>query len=727
MQARERDVAGTQAASVSGSLFRSVATTLAAKSLAIVGASERARWPSEIFRNLREFGYPGRIALVNPRQKSVFGQRCFPSLRALPEPVDHALVIVPAPEVPDVLTAAEETGVGSATVYASMLGDGDAPESKARGAWLEEFTAKSRLRVAGPNCMGAYSYRERLFGYPNTDLCRLAPGPVACIFQSGGLLQFWMKAAAERGLRYSYCITSGNEPDLGLADYLNFVIDDPHTRQVVLFVEGIRRPQAFMHAAGRALAMGKPILAIKTGATAQSQAASQSHTGAIAGDYAAYLAMCDRYGIINHRSLDDLVETALAFEGGRLPRGPRIGFVTNSGATVDLLYDYAEAESAAIPDFTEETKAALLPLMQAGITPRNPLDVGIPSTLEVAAKLCETAARDPNIDMVAWTSPMPRTGEPWGDPAALRQLLDKTDKPIVAFGRVIQQLSDEQLALHQAAGFPFLQGIEPTIRALGGLWFHAARRGRLPAMPARAPPSDLSPATLQATLARYGIALPESYAAANAAEAASAAERIGFPVALKIRSRDVLHKTEAGGVALDLQNREAVQAAAEALMASVRTAQPSARIDGFLVQEMVAGVEAIVGARSDAFYGPLLLIGAGGVLVELVEDASLRLLPVSSDEVAAMIDDLRLARSLAGFRGGPAADRAALEAAAVALGRFFLDHRARIKELEINPLIVRAAEPIRDRRARASKPGKDATGAIAVDVRVLWQEGAETV
>jgi acetate---CoA ligase (ADP-forming) len=725
MQARERDVAGTQAASVSDSLFRSVATTLAAKSLAIVGASERARWPSEIFRNLREFGYPGRIALVNPRQKSVFGQRCFPSLRDLPEPVDHALVIVPAPGVPDVLTAAEETGVASATVYASMLGDGDAPESKARGAWLEEFTAKSRLRVAGPNCMGAYSYRERLFVYPNTDLCRLAPGSVACIFQSGGLLQFWMKAAAERGLRYSYCITSGNEPDLGLADYLNFVIDDPHTRQVVLFVEGIRRPQAFMHAAGRALAMGKPILAIKTGATAQSQAASQSHTGAIAGDYAAYIAMCDRYGIINHRSLDDLVETALAFEGGRLPIGPRIGFVTNSGATVDLLYDYAEAESAAIPDFTEETKAALLPLMQAGITPRNPLDVGIPSTLEVAAKLCETAARDPNIDMVAWTSPMPRTGEPWGDPAALRQLLDKTDKPIVAFGRVIQQLSDEQLALHQATGFPFLQGIEPTIRALGGLWFHAARRGRLPATPARAPPSDLSPATLQATLARYGIALPESYAAANAAEAASAAERIGFPVALKIRSRDVLHKTEVGGVALDLQNRESVQAAAEALMASVRTTQPSARIDGFLVQEMVAGVEAIVGARSDAFYGPLLLIGAGGVLVELVEDASLRLLPVSSDEVAAMIDDLRLARSLAGFRGGPAADRAALEAAAVALGRLFLDHRARIKEIEINPLIVRAGEPIRDRRAMASKPGKDATGAIAVDVRVLWQEGAE--
>jgi acyl-CoA synthetase (NDP forming) len=709
MQARERDLAGSEAASAAKSLFRSAVSTLQAKSLAIVGASERARWPSEIFRNLREFGYGGRVALINPRQKEVYGQRSFPSLRDLPEPVDHALVIVPATAVADVLVAAEETGVASATVYASMLGDGDDPESKARGAWLKDFTAKSRLRVAGPNCMGAYSYRERLFGYPNTDLCRLAPGPVACIFQSGGLIQFWMKAAAERGLRYSYCITSGNEPDLSLADYLNFVIDDPHTRQVILFIEGIRRAQAFMHAAGRALAMGKPILAIKTGATAPSRAASHSHTGAIAGDYAAYLAMCERYGIVNFRSLDDLVEAALAFDGGRLPKGPRIGFVTNSGATVDLLYDYADTEGAAMPDFTDETKAALLPLMQQGITPKNPLDVGIPSTLEVAAKLCETAARDPNIDMVAWTAPMPRKGEPWGDPAALRQILDKTDKPIVAFGRVIQQLSEEQLADHRAAGFPFLQGIEPTIRALRGLWFHAARRGRLPPTPPPAPPSDLSPATLEATLARYGITLPRSQVVATAAEAASAAERIGFPVALKIRSRDILHKTEVGGVALDLHDRDAVEAAAEALTASARAAQASARIDGFLVQEMVAGIEAIVGAHNDPLYGPLLLVGSGGVLVELVEDAALGLLPVAAEEVGAMIDGMKLARRLAGFRGGPAADRAALEAAALALGRFFLDHRARIKEIEINPLIVGARK----------------AGAIAVDVRVLWQEGTE--
>jgi len=687
------------------SLFRSTVSTLQAKSLAIVGASERARWPSEIFKNLREFRYPGRIVLINPRQSQVFGQPCLPSLRDVGATIDHALVIVPAAAVPGVLLDAEAAGVKSATVYASMIGDGEDPESLKRGAWLKEFTAGSRLRVAGPNCMGAYSYRERLFGYPNAELCQLAPGSVACIFQSGGLIQFWMKAAAERGLRFSYCITSGNEPDLGLADYLNFVIEDAETRQVVLFIEGIRRPAAFMHAAGRALAMGKPILAIKSGATAMSQAASQSHTGAIAGDYAAYLAMCERYGIVNCPSLDDLVETALAFDGGRLPKGPRIGFVTTSGATVDLLYDYAEAEGAAMPDFNNATKAALLPLMQAGISPRNPLDVGIPSTLDIAAETCATAAADPNIDMVAWAAPLPRKSDAWGDVAPLRALLGRTDKPVVAFARVISQVDELQVSSQKAAGFPFLQGILPTIRALNALWFHAARRGRAPQLPPATRQSHLSPATLYATLAQYGIVMPKSEAVANIAEALAATERIGFPVALKIRSDEILHKTEAGGVALDLRTSDEAQRAAKTLLAKAQQTHPEARLRGFLVQEMVTGVEAIIGARTDPFYGPLLLIGTGGIEVELARDVALRLLPVTADDVKGMLGELKLSKLLASFRGQPAADAGALAETALALGRFLLDHRGAIEDIEINPLMVR----------------RNGSGAVAVDVRVAWR------
>jgi acyl-CoA synthetase (NDP forming) len=687
-------------------VFRSPASVLQAASVALVGASERGKWPRLIYDNLRSFGYAGRVLLVNPRQSEVYGERCFPSLRALPQPVDHAIVIVPAAGVADVLTDAQSAGVKSATIYAGAVGDGEDPESKKRGAWLKAFLADAKLRLAGPNCMGAHSYRERLFAYPNTELCRVPPGSVACVFQSGGTLQFWLRTGADRGLRFSYGITSGNEADLDLADYLNFLVDDPHTRIITLFIEGIRRPAAFMHAAARALAAGKPILAIKTGATVKSQAAAQSHTGVIGGDYAAYLAMCERYGICNCRSLDDMVETALAFQGGRLPKGPRIGFVTTSGGTVDLLFDYAESEGSVIPEFTDATNTALLPFLQDSIVPKNPLDLGIPSTLQHAASVCEVVARDPNVDMLAWAAMLPSKAGAWDGVEALHGLLGLTGKPIVGFGRMNYQMQPESVAAQEAAGFPFLQGLEPTLRAMNALWFYAKRTGRRPASPPSAPASDLSPANLEATLARYGIALPASRAVATAGEAEAAAEAMGFPVALKIRSPDILHKTEAGGVMLDLRSRAEVREAAGALIAGARATHKDARIEGLLVQQMASGIEAIIGARSDPLYGPLLLVGAGGVLVELARDVSLRLLPVAGAQVSAMIDGLKLKQLLAGYRGRAAADRGALEQAALALAQFYLDHRARIADVEINPLLI------------------GASGAVAVDVRVIWRDGA---
>jgi acetyltransferase len=686
-------------------MFRSPASVLAPSSVAIVGASERGHWQGMIYRNLRNFKYPGRVYLVNPRQQQVWGEPCFPSLREIPERVDHAMVIVPAVAVADVLLDADAASVSSATIYAAAMGDGNDPASKKRGAWLKDFLGKSNIRLAGPNCMGAHSYHERLFAYPNTELGRFPAGSVGAIFQSGGTLQFWLRTGADRGLRFSYGITSGNEVDLDLADYLNFLVDDPNTRQIALFIEGIRRPQAFMQAASRALEAGKPIIAIKTGATQKSRAAAQSHTGAIGGDYAAYLAMCDRYGIRNCSSLDDMLETALAFDGGRLPKGPRIGFVTTSGGTVDLLYDYAEQEAAVMPDYTPQTLKDLMPFMQEGIEPKNPLDLGIPMGLKHAAGVCDVVSRDPNVDMIAWASMLPNKAGAWEGVEELQNLLKRTDKPIVGFGRMSYLMAPEAVEAQKSAGFPFLQGLVPTLRALNALWFHAQRRGRRPPVPPPAPPSDLSPEMLDATLARYGIALPKSRAVATAAEAVAAAEAIGFPVALKIRSPDILHKTEAGGVVLDLRSGEAVQRAADGLVAAARSAQAGARIDGFLVQEMVSGVEAIIGARSDPLYGPLLLVGAGGVLVELAKDAALSLLPVTAGELSAMVDGLKLNKLLTGFRGRPDADRAAIESTALALAQFYLDHRARIEDIEINPLMVRPK----------------GQGAVAVDVRVIWR------
>jgi acyl-CoA synthetase (NDP forming) len=230
----------------------------------------------------------------------------------------------------------------------------------------------------------------------------------------------------------------------------------------------------------------------------------------------------------------------------------------------------------------------------------------------------------------------------------------------------------------------------------------------VPAVPGPASASDLTPATLDATLQRYGIALPRSRAVATAEDAANDAAEIGFPVALKIQSADIVHKTEAGGVILNLASRNDVLGAADTLVKAACAAYPNAKIDGFLVQEMVSGIEMIVGARSDPLYGPVLLVGSGGTLVELVRDATMRLLPVGPSDIGTMIDGLKATQLLAGYRGKSPADRKALETAALALGRFYLDHRARIEEIEINPLIVRSQ------------------GAVAVDVRVAWRDAKET-
>ena len=689
-------------------LFRSPETVLRPKSVAIVGASDRGRWPRNIFNSLNEHKFDGPVYLVNPRQKEVYGQRAWPSLRELPEPIDHAVVIIPAAGVQSVLEDAEARGLKSCTIYAGGVGDGENPASKARGAWVREFVKRTNIRIAGPNCMGAFSFPERMFAYPNEEVARYPQGPVGVVFQSGGTLQFIMRTGGARGLRFSYGISSGNEIDLDLADYLDFLVRDEHTKQIVLFIEGIRRPDAFMDAAGRALAAGKPIIAIKTGATAKSASAVASHTGAIAGDYAGFRAMCERFGIVVANSLDDLVETTLAFQCGRQPKGPKIGFVTTSGGTVDLLYDYTEFEGTPLANFSDETNKAIRPFMQDEIEPKNPLDVGIPSTMQAAADLCEIVGKDADVDILAWANNPPNKKSAWPDRDCIKTMVERVGKPVIGFSRMSYNMGPEAVELQAEVGIPFLQRLQESLRAMNALWFHASRSGKLPAIPGPAPKSDLSPDNLDAVLARYGIAGPKSKVVATAADAAAFATEIGFPVVLKIQSRDILHKTEAGGVVLDLRNADAVLAAADQLVKSAKAAYPNAVIDGFLVQEMVSGVEAIAGARSDALYGPMLLVGSGGVMVELLADVKLSMLPVEASSVSGMIDGLKLAKLLVGYRGKPAADRTAFEKSAAALGQFYLDHREKIADVEINPLIVRP----------------QGRGVVAVDVRVIWKDQA---
>ncbi len=532
-----------QAATADG--LKSPKSVLAAQSIAIVGASEKGRWPTQIFNNLKKLGYKGQVYLINPRQTEIYGERCYPSLKDLPAPAEHAAVLVPTPAVQSVLEDAAASGVRSATIYAAGFGEGSDPDSAERGEWLRNFIARSQVRISGPNCMGSFSYRERLFAYPHAALCELEPGPVGLVFQSGGNLQFYMQSGGDRGLRYSYAVSTGNEPDLNLADYVNFLVDDPNTSTIVLFIEGIRKPGPFMVAAGRALAAGKPIICIKTGRSQASREAAMSHTGAIAGDFESFLAMCDRFGIVCCRSMDDLVETALAFQCGRRPKGPKIGFVTTSGGTVDLLYDYCEAEGAALATFSEATKAALLPTMQEGIAPKNPLDVGIPSTSEAAAGWCRTVHNDADVDMVGFATNVPKKGEGYGDLGPFAKLTQETSKPLLGFARVIHQSPIDIGQAQRDFGFPLLQGLEPTVRAMNALWFHAQRQGKAPVLPPPAQASTLTAETLEATLATYGIVLPKSTLATKSGRCGQGSRGHG----LSCRAQDSIrrHSAQDGG------------------------------------------------------------------------------------------------------------------------------------------------------------------------------------
>jgi acyl-CoA synthetase (NDP forming) len=670
--------------------FRSPASILQARSVAIVGASPRGRWPGRIFENLRDYGYPGKIYPINPRYDEVWGVRCYRDFASLPEPPQHALIIVPPAAVQEVVAQGVAAGLKSAIVYASSIGEGQDPEIVARGTALKSLAERAGLALAGPNCMGSMSMREKCFFYPNSELCELAPGGVALVSQSGGTLQFLAKSAGDRGVKFSYMISSGNELCLDLADYIDFLVEDEATRVIALFIEGVRRPASFMRAAAKALAAGKPLIAIKTGKSQGSRAAAQSHTGAIAGDYDVFSAMCRRYGIAIAQSLDDLVELMLAFQAGRLPRGNRVGFVTTSGGTVDLLYDYVEEIGGlAMPDFSESTKAAVAPFMGQDAVVKNPLDAGIPSTDEASAKTCIAVASDAAIDMIAWAGQLP-SGKRARDASALKSVLAATDKPVIGFGRMTYMLGPQALAFQDEVGFPFLQGLQPTVRALKALADYAARQSRkAAALPSpRGLPAVLGPASLAAALAANGITPPASAVARTPEEAAVLAGRIGFPVAIKIQSADISHKTELGGVRLDLADAAQVEREGHALLASVAARAPAAHIEGLLVQEMVRGIEVILGARNDPLYGPVLLVGAGGVLVELAKDVAFALLPIDAEEARRMLAGLKLAKLLEGFRGAPASDSDALVAAMLGLSDFFCDHRHILADLEINPLIV---------------------------------------
>jgi acetyltransferase len=690
-------------------VFRSVEPLLRPKSIAIIGASDSSRggWAQEIYDNLEFCGCPTKLYLVNPKRSELWGRKVYPNFAAIPEPVDLALTIIPSPFIPDTLAEAAAHGLKCALIYAAQFGEGGDAEGKRRAQAVLALSEQHGLRISGPNCMGSLALREKLLLYPAKRVRALNPGSVGVVFQSGGTFQFWLQQAALRGLDFSYAVSSGNELDLDLADYINFLVDDEHTRMIACLVEGVRRPPAFMAAAEKALAAKKPILLVKVGRSERGKAATMSHTGAIAGDDAVFDAMCRKYGVVRCPSLDDLIETCLAFAPGRLPKGGRIAMVGYSGGAKGLVLDYASDEGAEMAPLTPETRAQLPAMIDPGLAPENPLDVGpvVGVQPQKFAEICKVVVADPTVDLATVQGLVPVNANDPYDPAPLRSIRDSTDKPIVIFGRMAQNTSDISRKFQSETGMPFIQGLPETVRALQSLVRYAAaqQRGVTTLPEPRGRVDRLTGAHFDGLLAEHGLRAPKSAVAKTADEAAEQATAIGFPVAVKIVSPQASHKTEVGGVALGVRDAAAVKSAANAMAKRLAAHDRAAQIQGFLVQEMVDGLEMILGVREDPQYGPFMLAGFGGIMVEVMHDVAIRLLPIDEDTARDMLRSLRGGALLGAFRGKPPRDVDAVMRAMTGLSRLFADHRPWLTDLEINPLIVLAENK----------------GARAVDVRLI--------
>ena len=672
-------------------MFRPVDPLLKPRSMAIVGASETGGegWSKVLFNNIKDAGFPLKVYLINPNRDALWDQKVYPDFAALPEPVDHAAIVVAGRFVNDIIRNGIDNGLKAATIFSSGFGEGRKKHGAERGAELKAMIAESGLSVCGPNCMGTFSLPQGVLQYPTTRLRNLPRGPVGGVFHSGGTLGYWFAQAAQRGLGFSYAVSCGNEFGLDCADYINFLVEDSDTEIIVAMLESIRRPQAFMEAARRAFDAGKPIILIKLGRTELGKEQAATHTGAVAVDDDVFQAMCNRFGITRCNNLDDMVEIALAFTQKRYPAGDKIAVVTSSGGAVGLSLDAVDDAAAKLATLSPDTVAKMEEVVPDDVDVYNPMDAGtaLAGNVERFCRLSKLFADEDDVDLFAIQARLPIPGDPDSNIDHYVDLKAHTEKPVFAFSRMAQNANDSYRDFQTRTGLPCFFGIPQTIRAMQALVrYGAARRRGIAALPAPAgKEANIAESALQSALDAIGITSPKQELTGVAPEeAAAAASRIGFPVALKIVSAEISHKTEAGGVRLNLGDAAAVAAEAADLLASL----PDGAVDGFLVQEMVEGFEMLVGMRDDPDFGPLVVVGLGGIFVELMRDVTLRLAPVSRDDAREMLSELRGAQALDGFRGQAPRDVEALATAIAGLSSFFVDHRAWLSDIEINPLIV---------------------------------------
>ncbi|HEY3078460.1 MAG TPA: GNAT family N-acetyltransferase [Chloroflexota bacterium] len=700
----------------------SLGPLLRPRSVAVIGASRKhGTIGHELFRNLLAGGFDGPVYPVNPSAAAVASVRAYPSVSAIGAPVDLGVVVVPAARVLDAAREALDAGVRALVVISAGFAEVGA-EGRARQDELLRLCRSRGVRLVGPNCMGVLS--NGAHGTLNATFAPTLPpaGAVALASQSGALGIAILEQARQLGIGMSAFVSMGNKADLSSNDLLECWEDDPDTAVILLYLESFGNGRRFARVARRVGAR-KPIVAVKGGRGRAGQRAAASHTAALAGSETAVDALFRQAGVIRCDTLQELFDATALLANQPLPAGNRVGVITNAGGLGILCADACEANGLELPELGEETRATLRALLPAEASVANPVDMLASGSAASYGEVLQTVLADPAVDAAVVLFIPPLVTAAADVARALVAALDPPpSKPVLACFVGAQGVHEALTGARAIPAYPFP---ESAARALG----HAARYAAWLRRPAGAVPAlevdaEAARAVVEAALAReerpwlraeevewllraYGVLLPRGVVAHSPEEAAAAFDAIGGPVVAKLVSSTVLHKSDVGGVRLDLRTAAATAAAYHAIEAELAQRGLSGGFEGVLVQRMErGGVETIVGVVTDPTFGPLIAFGSGGVLAEALGDVAFRLHPLTDDDADELIGSTRAATLLRGYRGALPADTAALRGLLLRVSRLVEDV-PEIVELDLNPVLCRPAGQglvALDARVRLARP-----------------------
>ncbi len=681
---------------------RAIHRMLNPRSIAVVGATERQQYGGRFLKLALRGSDRVRVYPVNPRYEELMGVRCYPSVKDLPESPDLVGIVVPHDRVMDVLKDSAERGANSAVVISAGFAERGVAEREDLQRRVGDFARTSGVRVCGPNCIGLLNLKSNIYATAYTKPALCGAGPIALVSQSGGnAFGPLLSRAEDWGIGYSYVVSTGNEADLESTDFIRYLLDDVDTRVIACYIEGFKDARKFLEVARLAQERGKPIVMIKVGRSSFGTKAAISHTAALTGSDAVHDAVFKQYGVIRVDDYDGLIEVSQMLGLNPAPKNEGVAAVSHSGGITTQLADKFGEAGLSLPDLSEGGLAGLNDILKGFGWAANPADVTGNANSANFAQIMDLLIEEPDVGTLVVAS--------GGGDSQAQQVIDlraKTDKAM-AFLWTASHSATAGLGLLKESDIPvyYQPGrLALSIRAL--LEYYPQREQFLKDIPAHPPATSpqqrkqvdalcslgrraLSEHETKGLLSSWGVPVTRELRAATLDEALSAAQEIGYPLVLKVESPDILHKTEAGLVCIGIGGDEDLRQAYDSVMKTVESTFGDARILGVLVQEMVTGgVEAIVGINRDSQFGPVVLFGMGGIFVEILNEVSLRVCPISRRDAVEMVGEVRGAIALEGYRGRPPADVDALVEVLMRVSDLGMNLGDRLVELDINPLAV---------------------------------------